>query len=95
MTQGMQERIARKLAQGLHPIVLKVVNDSARHAGHAGDNGTGESHFNVFVVSMRFHGVNRIGRQRLVYDLLKEELEQGLHALSVKALAPDEYDGVQ
>lgn len=94
MTKGMQERIARKLAQGLQPLILEIVNDSARHVGHAGDDGSGESHFNVTIVSSLFTGRNRVDRQRMVYDLLKEELKETLHALSLKAMTPDEYDGV-
>ena len=90
----MQERIARKLAQGLQPLILEIVNDSARHVGHAGDDGSGESHFNVTIVSSLFTGRNRVDRQRMVYDLLKEELKETLHALSLKAMTPDEYDGV-
>lgn len=90
----MQERIQEKLARALQPSVLDIVNDSSRHAGHMGDDGSGESHFRVTVVSGVFNGQNRVARQRMVYDLLAEEMKGGIHALSIKALTPDEYGGV-
>jgi BolA protein len=94
MAQGMEERIRLKLAQGLQPLALDIVNDSARHAGHTGDDGTGESHFHVTVVSSKFNGKGRVERQRMVYDLLQYEMAAEIHALSVKAIAADEYDRV-
>jgi BolA protein len=94
MTQGMQDKIQEKLARGLQPTFLEIVNDSARHAGHSGDDGSGESHFKVTVVSLIFAGKSRVERQRMVYALLSEEFGGGLHALSIKALTPDEYRSV-
>ncbi len=86
--------IQARLAQALQPILLEIVNESYRHAGHAGDDGSGETHFRVTIVSQVFAGKSRVERQRMVYDLLKSELEGGLHALALKTVAPDEYDGV-
>jgi len=94
MTTGMQELIRQKLAQALQPSMLEIVNDSNRHAGHMGDDGSGESHFRVTIVSDVFNGRNRVERQRAVYDLLAEELRGGIHALSIKAMTPDEYNRV-
>jgi BolA protein len=82
--------IRDKLSQALAPSHLEVVDDSARHAGHAGARDGGESHFNVLVVSDRFAGLSRVARQRLVYDLLREELAGPVHALSLVARAPGE-----
>lgn len=91
----MKDKIEQRLAQALQPVFVEIVNDSARHAGHAGDNGSGESHFRVKVVSAAFAGKGRVERQRMVYGLMKEELESGaLHAFSVSALSPDEYAGM-
>lgn len=90
----MQDRIAAKLAQGLQPVRLDVVNESHLHAGHAGDDGSGETHFQVTVVSPLFEGKGRIERQRMVYGLLKDEMANGIHALSVKAVTTAEYDRV-
>ena len=84
---AMEEKIRRKLSEALNPSVLEVVNESHLHQGHAGDNGTGESHFRVKVVSPAFAGLSRVEAQRLVYKALGEELENGIHALSINALA--------
>lgn len=92
MTHAMEDRIAKKLAQALQPYVLEVHNDSARHHGHAGDDGSGETHFNVLVVSDCFAGKSRIERQRMVYDALSQEMRGGIHALSLKTLARGEYE---
>lgn len=94
MATGMQERIRDKLARALQPSRLDIVNDSSRHAGHMGDDGSGESHFRVTIVSGVFTGKNRVERQRMVYDLLAEEMTGGIHALSIKAITPEEYDRV-
>lgn len=94
MATGMQERIREKLAQALQPSSLGIVNESHRHAGHAGDDGSGESHFRVTIVSGAFTGKSRVERQRMVYDLLSEELRGGIHALSLKVMSPDEYYGL-
>jgi BolA protein len=84
------QAIEEKLTQAFQPVQLEVVDDSARHAGHAGAPGSGESHFNVTIVSAAFEGQGRVQRQRRVYDALKAELAGPVHALSVKAFAPSE-----
>lgn len=82
--------IHRKMTAAFAPERLEVVDDSARHAGHAGAGRGGESHFNLVVVSPAFAGLNRVERQRRVYAVLAEELAGPVHALSLKALAPGE-----
>jgi len=77
------ETIRQKLAQALAPSRLEVIDDSARHAGHAGAQPGGETHFNVLVISDRFAGMNRVDRQRLVYGLLQQELAGQVHALAL------------
>ncbi len=84
------ETIRKKLIEAFSPQRLEVVDDSARHAGHAGARQGGESHFNVVIVSALFEGVSRVQRQRSVYAALAEELAGPVHALSVKTLAPRE-----
>ena len=79
-----------KLLSGLSPTDLQVVDDSARHAGHAGSREGGESHFNITVTSAAFTGLSRVQRQRLVYGLLSDELAGPVHALSLTTRAPDE-----
>ena len=84
--------ISDKLTAAFRPIRLNLVDDSARHQGHAGHNPAGESHFNLVIESPAFTGMSRVARQRAVYAALREELAGPLHALSVKALAPGESD---
>ena len=84
------ESIRSKLTEGLAPTQLEIVDDSARHAGHAGARDGGETHFNLLVVSERFTGQSRIERQRTIHALLAEELAGPVHALSVRALTPGE-----
>lgn len=87
---GRANTIREKLTRALDPIRLEIVDDSAKHAGHAGARPGGESHFRVEVVSKAFEGLARIPRQRLVYGILDEELKGGLHALELATLTPDE-----
>src|SRR5512138_3898013 len=84
------EAIHDKLTAAFQPLRLEVEDDSARHAGHAGSRPGGESHFNVVIVSSAFRGAPKVARQRMVYRALSEELAGPVHALSVKALAPEE-----
>jgi BolA family transcriptional regulator, general stress-responsive regulator len=84
------QRIRAKLTMALAPSRLEIVDESARHAGHAGARPGGESHFRVVVVAAVFAGQSRPARQRRVHDILADELSGGVHALSITALAPDE-----
>ena len=84
------ETIRRKLTERLAPIRLDIVDESHRHAGHAGARPEGETHFAVTIVAAGFAGLNRVARQRLVYDTLADELATRIHALSLRTLAPDE-----
>ena len=82
--------IEKKLGEGLAPRRLSVVDESHRHAGHAGAPDGGESHFRVEVVAAAFAGLSRVARQRLVYGLLAEELKGPIHALALRTLTPEE-----
>ncbi len=84
------DRLRDRLQQGFSPERLDIVDDSARHAGHAHAHPEGESHFTVTIVSADFAGLSRVERQRRVHAALAEELAGPVHALSVKALAPGE-----
>jgi BolA protein len=83
-------RIESKLTEGLKPSRLSIVDDSHRHAGHAGAHPQGETHFSVEIVSSAFAGKSRVERQRMVYGLLKSEMSERVHALALKTLAPGE-----
>jgi BolA protein len=84
------DTIRTKLSQGLHPTRLDIIDESHRHAGHAGARPEGESHFQVAIVSAAFAGQSGVARQRLVYGLLAEELRTDIHALSLTTLTPEE-----
>lgn len=76
--------------KALAPQRLEVIDESHLHAGHAGAREGGQSHFRLFVVSSSFEGLSRVARQRLVNDLLREELSGPVHALAMKTLTPQE-----
>ena len=82
--------IDNKLRTRFAPTRLAVEDESARHRGHAGYREGGESHFRVEIVSAAFEGHNRVARQRLVYEALKDEFAAGLHALALTTLTPAE-----
>jgi BolA protein len=82
--------ITEKLTTAFAPTRLEVVDDSARHAGHAGAREGGESHFNVLIESSAFAGAPRVTRQRMVYAALADLLAGPVHALSLKVFAPGE-----
>ncbi|XP_042505787.1 sufE-like protein 1, chloroplastic/mitochondrial [Macadamia integrifolia] len=85
------ERIKQRLGEVLNPVELEIQDISYQHAGHAGVRGSaGETHFNLKVVSKEFEGKSMVKRHRLIYNLLQEELQNGLHALSIVAKTPSE-----
>ena len=90
LTGRIAAEITRRLEQALAPSHLVVSNDSARHRGHAGDDGSGESHFSVEIVSPSFEGLGRVARQRAVNDALGDLMRERIHALSIKARAPSD-----
>ena len=89
---SVRDQIIAKLTAALAPKQLEVIDNSAQHAAHMGHpgHGTGETHFHVHVVSDAFDGVNRVARNRMIYDLLAAELAGGVHALSMATLTPSE-----
>lgn len=89
-TAPLADVIAARLTAALAPSALQVVNDSHHHAGHAGHDGSGESHWTVVVESDRFAGLNRVARQRLVNQALSDLLVSRIHALAIRARAPGE-----
>lgn len=86
-TQDTAQLIQDKLAV-LQPLQLILQDDSASHAGHAGNRGGG--HFNLLIQSAAFNGISQVQRHRMVFDLLKEEMQSRIHALSIRAIAADE-----
>jgi BolA family transcriptional regulator, general stress-responsive regulator len=89
-TPSLAQEIEALLAAAFTPSRLAVINDSARHSGHTGDDGSGESHFTVEIESAAFAGVSRLQRQRLVNAALGDIPGNRVHALAIKAKAPGE-----
>lgn len=87
-TAPLADIIAARLRDALAPTRLEVTNDSHLHAGHMGDDGTGETHFTVVVQSQHFVGLNRVQQQRLVNQALADLLNSRIHALAIRANAP-------
>lgn len=90
MNGTIAQEIEALLRATLAPTRLEVINDSTRHHGHAGDDGSGESHFTVVIESAGFAGKNRIERQRMVNAALGDIPGQRVHALAIRASAPGE-----
>ncbi len=90
MTGPIAQEITQLLTETFAPAHLAVINDSARHSGHMGDDGSGESHFTVEITSAAFAGVSRVMRQRMVNAALGDIPGQRVHALAIKAQAPGE-----
>lgn len=90
MTGPVAHEIERLLTDAFAPTRLAVINDSAKHHGHAGHDGSGESHFTVEIESPAFAGKSRLDRQRMVNRALGDIPGQRVHALAIKASAPGE-----
>lgn len=87
----MTTEIETRLRAALEPQSLVVDNVSWQHAGHTGDDGSGETHFDVKVESAAFVGLSRVARQRLVNQALADLIAPGgIHALAIRATAPNE-----
>ncbi len=87
---AVADDIRRKLTDALSPTRLVIEDESAKHQGHAGWRPGGETHFNVTVVSAVFDGKSRVDRQRMVYEVLAEEMAGQVHALALTTRAPAE-----
>ncbi len=82
-------KLRERLQQNLQPAALEIIDESARHAGHAGAAGGG-GHFIVNIVAVAFRGKSPLQRHRLVYDAVGDMMQQEIHALSINARTPEE-----
>lgn len=80
----IEDEIRQRLVTAFQPTQLEVVNDSHRHAGHAGDDGTGESHFSLLIRAEVLASLSRVARHRAVHKALGD-LTQRVHALAIDA----------
>lgn len=90
----MAAHIRAKLTEHFAPQSLEIIDDSARHAGHAGLEGHakqgGGTHFQVRIVSSAFAGQSKVARHRAVYGVLAAEMQTQIHALALETLSPEE-----
>ncbi len=85
-----QDELNKRL-QTLAPTKLEIIDESHLHAGHAGNTGGG--HFNVLIVSEQFAGLLPLKRHRLVFDAVGDLMQKQIHALSIQAKTPAEFNG--
>jgi len=89
-SQKTKEKIERIVNEAFSPKYLEIEDETWRHAGHAGAV-SGKGHFNMVIISDRFEGVNLLDRNRMVFGSLEKEMEEEIHALSVKTFSPGEW----
>lgn len=89
LSPGRIARLRELLTAALAPQALEIVDDSHKHAGHAGSR-HGQGHFSVDIVSAAFAGKLPAARHRLVYAALGDMLQTDIHALAIRARTPDE-----
>jgi BolA protein len=85
------EKIRARLDEALAPVRLEITDDSLAHAGHAGAMASGGGHFSALIVSNAFEGKSPVQRHQLVYRALGELMRTDIHAFSIKAFTPSEY----
>ena len=83
------ESVLRERLTGLNPLRLELIDDSAKHAGHAGAR-SGGGHYRLLIVSAEFSGKSTLIRHRMIYDALGELMRSRIHALSIQSLTPEE-----
>lgn len=87
---SVEAEIRRRLATALAPSTLELLDESAQHAGHAGAAPGGNTHWRLTIVSAAFTGQSTVARHRMIYAALGELMQNPIHALSIRARAPEE-----
>ena len=82
---GIAEEMEKLLREAFFPTSLQIINDSAQHSGHSGDDGSGESHFTIVIEATAFAEMNRLTRQRAVIAALGDIVGERVHAVAIKA----------
>lgn len=90
MTGPVAMEMEMLLRAALAPVHMELINDSAKHRGHMGDDGSGESHFTLIIEAVNFAGKSRVARQRAIYAALGDMMASRVHALAIRAFAPGE-----
>ncbi|WP_296718268.1 BolA family transcriptional regulator [Erythrobacter sp.] len=89
MSGTVAEEMHARLTEAFAPARLAIINDSAKHSGHSGDDGSGESHFTIEIEAEAFASMNRLARQRAVIATLGDIVGQRVHAVAIKASVPE------
>jgi BolA protein len=89
-TGPVAAEMLKRLNSALSPEMIELTDDSEQHRGHGGYNPAGESHFSLRIESESFAGKSRVERQRMIYRALGDLMESRVHALSIRAIAPEE-----
>jgi BolA protein len=92
MSDDRVRKIRGRLEAAFAPETLEIIDDSQKHAGHAGA-ADGRGHFRVRIVSERFDQLDRVQRHRMVYEALGNLMQTDIHGLQVTALTPDQNSG--
>jgi len=90
VNMSTKDIVQEKIQASISVKEIDITDDSEAHRGHAGYREGGETHFTVRVVSPDFEGLGAVKRHKMIYSILKEELEGQIHALAIKAIAPSE-----
>lgn len=88
MTVSVAAEMQTLLTAAFAPTQLAIINDSAKHSGHMGDDGSGESHFTIEIEAAAFAPMNRLARQRAVIAALGDIVGERVHAVAIKASVP-------
>ncbi len=83
------EHIRQKLNEALSPDIIEIIDQSAAHSGHAG-NQKGGGHYYVTLVASCFDGKSPLQRHQMIYQALNDMMKEEIHALSINALTPSE-----
>ncbi|MEQ5787078.1 BolA family transcriptional regulator [Erythrobacter sp. NFXS35] len=89
MSGTVAEEMHDLLTRAFAPTRLAIINDSAKHSGHMGDDGSGESHFTIAIEAAAFAPMNRLARQRAVIAALGDIVGERVHAVAIKASVPE------
>ncbi|WP_379922025.1 BolA family protein [Erythrobacter sp. R86502] len=90
MSASVADEMHTLLTSAFAPTRLAIINDSAQHSGHMGDDGSGESHFTIEIEAHAFSDMNRLARQRAVIAALGDIVGRRVHAVAIKAGVPAE-----
>lgn len=86
---SVSSRMEKLLVEAFEPSFLSILDESARHAGHSGAREGGESHYRIEIVSKKFAGQSRVDQHRMVYEVIKPFMDEGVHAIAIDAEAPE------